>query len=67
MNKLPKKVKKPVQLNDAEWGRLSQRICRIIEKVMNEHKLIMNPSLDDLICVNSWARVKTLEIIKGDK
>ena len=39
MNKLPKKVKKPVQLNDAEWGRLSQRICRIIEKVMNDQQL----------------------------
>ena len=34
-----KKVKKPVQLKDAEWGRLSQRICRIIEKVMDEQGL----------------------------
>ena len=39
MNKLPKKAKKPVQLNDAEWGKLSQRICRIIEKVMNDQQL----------------------------
>ena len=42
------------------------QIEEIIEKVMNEHKLIMNPSLNDLISVNSWAREKTLEIIKGD-
>ena len=42
------------------------QIEEIIEKVMNEHKLIMNPSLDDLLCVNSWARVKALEIIKGE-
>ena len=33
-----KKIKKPVQLKDAEWGRLSQRICRIIEKVMDDIK-----------------------------
>ena len=39
MNKLPKKAKKPVKLKDAEWGRLSQRICRIIEKVMDDQML----------------------------
>ena len=39
MNKTVKKTKKPVQFKDAEWGRLSQRICRIIEKVMEEQGL----------------------------
>ena len=38
MNKLSKK-KKPVQLKDTEWGRLSQRICRIIEKVIDDQGL----------------------------
>ena len=36
MNKSAKKTKKTVEIKDAEWGRLSQRICRIIEKVMEE-------------------------------
>lgn len=39
MNKSQKKAKKPVQLKDVEWGRLSRRICRIIEKVMNDQGL----------------------------
>ena len=39
MNKAVKKTKKTVQLKDAEWGKLSQRICRIIEKVMDEQGL----------------------------
>ena len=39
MNKLLKKQKKAVQLKDVEWGRLSQRICRIIEKVLNDQGL----------------------------
>ena len=39
MNKPIKKHKKPVEQKDIEWGRLSQRICRIIEKVMEEQGL----------------------------
>lgn len=39
MNKLLKKQKKAVQLKDVEWGRLSQRICRVIEKVMDDQGL----------------------------
>jgi hypothetical protein len=39
MNKLSKKPKKPIQVKDTEWGRLSQRICRIIEKVMDDQGL----------------------------
>ena len=39
MNTLSKKSKKPVTLKDIEWGRLSQRICRIIEKVMEDQGL----------------------------
>ena len=39
MNKESKKLRKPTQQKDIEWGRLSQRICRIIEKVMNERGL----------------------------
>lgn len=39
-------------------------IEKIIEKVMNEHKLVMNPTLEDLIEINLWARIKTEEIIK---
>ena len=35
MNKILKKQKTAVHLKDVEWGRLSQRICRIIEKVMD--------------------------------
>lgn len=36
MDKIIKKQKKAVHVKDVEWGRLSQRICRIIEKVMSE-------------------------------
>ena len=39
MNTLSKKAKKPVRLKDIEWGRLSQRICRIVEKVMEDQGL----------------------------
>ena len=39
MEKTAKKTKKAVQLKDIEWGRLSQRICRIIEKVMTDQGL----------------------------
>ena len=39
MNKPVKKNKKPVEQKDIEWGRLSQRICRIIEKVLEEQGL----------------------------
>ena len=39
MNMSVKKTKKPVKLKDMEWGRLSQRICRIIEKVMEDQGL----------------------------
>ncbi len=39
MNTLSKKAKKPVTLKDIEWGRLSQRICRIVEKVMEDQGL----------------------------
>lgn len=39
MDKIIKKNKKTVQLKDIEWGRLSQRICRIIEKVMEDQGL----------------------------
>jgi hypothetical protein len=31
--------RKPVTLKDLEWGRLSQRICRIVEKVMEDQGL----------------------------
>ena len=42
-------------------------IEEIIEKVMNEHKLVMNPTLQDLINVNNWARYQAENIIKGDE
>ena len=39
MTMLSKKSKKTVKLKDLEWGRLSQRICRIIERVMEDQGL----------------------------
>ena len=39
MNKPAKRAKKPTHVKDTEWGRLSQRICRIIEKVMDDQGL----------------------------
>ena len=39
MDKALKRSKKPIQLKDMEWGRLSQRICRIIEKVIDDQGL----------------------------
>ena len=39
MDKALKRSKKPIQFKDMEWGRLSQRICRIIEKVIDDQGL----------------------------
>lgn len=43
------------------------KIENIIEKVMNEHKLVIKPSLKDLIQINDWAYSYAYEIInKGE-
>lgn len=42
-------------------------IEKIISLVMNEHTIVLNPTLDDLITINSWAQKRTIEIIeKGE-
>ena len=42
-------------------------IEEIIEKVMNLHKIVIDPSLNDLIRIHNWAYNKAEEfIVKGE-
>ena len=36
----------------------------IIEKVLNDHKIIKKPSLEDILSSDRWARIKTKTIIE---
>lgn len=44
-----------------------ERIESIIEMVMNEHRIILNPSLEDLIYVNNECYQKALRYIKENR
>jgi 1-deoxy-D-xylulose-5-phosphate reductoisomerase len=39
-------------------------IPKIIERIMNEHKIIKNPDLDQILFADTWARNRAKEIIK---
>ncbi len=40
-------------------------IPKIIDKVMNCHKTIYNPTLEDVLESDKWARIRVQEVIKG--
>jgi len=42
-------------------------IPRIIEKVMNSHRGMKSPGLDDILDADKWARNKTIEILCRDR
>ena len=41
------------------------QITKIVEKVMNIHNPVKNPSFDDLLYFDKWAREKTKELISN--
>lgn len=43
------------------------KIVDIIEQVMNEHRIIDNPTLEDLLYINNWAYHKSIEVILEEK
>jgi 1-deoxy-D-xylulose-5-phosphate reductoisomerase len=50
---------------------LSQRIkfvdiARLVEKVLEQHKVIANPGLDEIIAADTWAREKARQLTTGD-
>lgn len=45
---MQKKSKKPVEIMDAEWGRLSQRICTIISTVLDDRGITKSALADSI-------------------
>ena len=43
------------------------KITEIVEKVMLKHKLVLNPSIDDLININSWAYQEAENLIREEE
>lgn len=41
------------------------QIAEIVGKVLAKHKSIKNPKLEDILAYDSWARIKTEELIKA--
>jgi len=37
---------------------------KIIDKVLNKHKAVKKPTLEDILQADKWARVQTIEIIE---
>ena len=50
---------------------LSQRtkftdIARLVEQTLKEHETIANPTLEDIMAADAWAREKVMQFINGD-
>lgn len=50
---------------------LSQRIrftdiARLVEQVLEQHRKVAHPSLEEIMAADAWAREQVLELLKGD-
>ena len=51
-------LNKEIQFND---------IVRVVSRLLDEHKTVSSPSLDDIFEADTWARARAVEIIRGLK